>query len=210
MHARAHHSALSPQVREELHSLRGKDEEAELLDEAEAARSQQLSLQPLYAKPPPVWLHPAFAAEVGDAFIAGTGLDGGSLHISLEVVVLTLQRLLTEPHGAACSLPHAQRAALNTTCTLLEDAKKLAHKLAHAMGHQGQQRMYLSKALKALEALEPGGMLVLPCAVGGGPLSACDCLRVHVMTRMASLMLPLIACQWAAADDAADDASDDL
>jgi hypothetical protein len=27
---------------------------------------------------------------------------------------------------------------------------------------------------------------------------------------MASLMLPLIACQWAAADDAADDASDDL
>jgi hypothetical protein len=53
-------------------------------------------------------------------------------------------------------------------------------------------------------------MLVLPCAVGGGPLSACDCLRVHVMTRMASLMLPLIACQWAAADDAADDASDDL
>ena len=136
-----------PQVREELHSLRGKDEEAELLDEAEAARSQQLSLQRLYAKPPPVWLHPAFASEVGDAFIAGTGLDGGSLHISLEVVVLTLQRLLAEPHGAACSLPHAQRAALNTTCTLLEDAKKLAHKLAHAMGHQGQQRMYLSKVL---------------------------------------------------------------
>jgi hypothetical protein len=136
------------QVCEELHSLRGKDEEAELLDEAEAARSQQLSLQPLYAKPPPVWLHPAFAAEVGDAFIVGTGLDGGSLHISLEVVVLTLQRLLAEPHGAACSLPHAQRAALNTTCALLEDAKKLAHKLAHAMGHQGQQRMYLSKVLE--------------------------------------------------------------
>ena len=148
LHASAHHGALSPQVREELHSLRGKDEEAELLDEAEAARSQQLSLQPLYAKPPPVWLHPAFAAEVGDAFIVGTGLDGGSLHISLEVVVLTLQRLLAEPHGAACSLPHAQRAALNTTCALLEDAKKLAHKLAHAMGHQGQQRMYLSKVLE--------------------------------------------------------------
>ena len=36
-------------------------------------------------------------------------------------------------------------------------------------------------------------MLVLPCAVGGGPLSACDCLRVHVMTRMASLMTR-IAC----------------
>ena len=61
------------QVREELNALRGKDEEADMQLEAEAARSQQLSLQPLYAKPPPIWLHPAFAAEFGDAFIASTG-----------------------------------------------------------------------------------------------------------------------------------------
>ena len=63
------------QVRDELHALRGRDDEAELAGEAEAARSLQLSLQPLYAKPPPVWLHPAFAAEFGDAFISETGLD---------------------------------------------------------------------------------------------------------------------------------------
>ena len=110
-------------MREELHALRGKDEDAELHDEAEIARAQQLSLQvrsptfldrrspsltapllrspsliapllrlqPLYAKPPPIWIHPAFAAEFGDAFLAGTGLEGGTLHISLEVVVMTLQ-----------------------------------------------------------------------------------------------------------------------
>ena len=157
------------QVREELNTLRGKDQEAELQQEAEAARSEQLSLQPLYAKPPPVWLHPAFAAEFGDAFIGGTGLEAGSLHISLEVVVLALQRMVADG-GAASGLPHAQRAALSTACSLLDDAKKLAHKFSHAMGHQGQQRMYLSRAIKALEGLEPGAMLVLPCAVGGCPV----------------------------------------
>lgn len=52
-------------MRAELNELRGQDEEAEMLEEAEAARSDHLCLQPLYAKPPPIWLHPAFAAEFG-------------------------------------------------------------------------------------------------------------------------------------------------
>ena len=45
-----------------------------MLAEAEADRALHLSLQPLYAKPPPVWLHPAFAAEVGIASRASFGL----------------------------------------------------------------------------------------------------------------------------------------
>jgi hypothetical protein len=60
-------------VRDELSTQRGRDEEAELDADADEARALQLTLQPLYAKPPPIWLHPAFAAEFGDAFIAGTG-----------------------------------------------------------------------------------------------------------------------------------------
>ena len=44
-----------------------------------------LRAQPLYARPPPIWGHPAFVAEFGDAFIGGTGLEGGSIHTSLEV-----------------------------------------------------------------------------------------------------------------------------
>ena len=66
-------------MREELTLLRGRDEVAELEEEAEEARAQRLCLSALYAKPPPVWLHPAFAAEFGDAFIAGTAFEGGSL-----------------------------------------------------------------------------------------------------------------------------------
>ena len=159
------------QVRDELQTLRGRDIEAELEAEAEADRAQHLSLQSLYAKPPPIWLHPAFAAEFGDAFIADTALEAGSLHISLEVVVLALGRMLKEAaEGSAGALPHAARSALNSAHSLLDDATKLAHKLSHALAHPGQQRMYLSRVLKSLDGLQPGASLVLPCAVGEVPI----------------------------------------
>ena len=63
------------QVQHLLHTLRSADEEMDLSAEAEGARVKQLSLGPLYAKPPPIWVHPAFGAEFGDPFIAGTGLE---------------------------------------------------------------------------------------------------------------------------------------
>jgi hypothetical protein len=143
---------------------------ARAASQAEAARFHELSLQPLYARPPPVWLHPAFAAEFGDAFIAGTGLEGGAIHVSLEVVVLALQQMLREGGAAASMLAHSERAALNSALAALNEAKRLAHKLAHAAAHDGQQRMFLSRVLSSLEALEPGGLLPIPCNVGGAPI----------------------------------------
>ena len=126
-------------VRAEMEALRGHDEEADLEAAAEEARAHQLCLQPLYAKPPPIWMHPAFSAEFGDAYVGGTGLEGGSLHISLEVVVLALQRALRQG-GAAEALPHDERSAINSALAALQEAKRLAHKLAHAMEHEGQAR----------------------------------------------------------------------
>ena len=111
----------------EIHKLRSADEEADLVHEVDADRAHHLSLQPLYARPPPAWLHPAFAAEFGDAFIGGTCLESGALHVSLEVLCLTVREML-KADGAAASLPPAERAALNSACSLLLDAKKLAHK----------------------------------------------------------------------------------
>ena len=140
--------------------------------QAEAARYEQLSLQPLYARPPPVWMHPAFAAEFGDAFIAGTGLEKGTMHVSLEVVVLALQQMCREGGAAAKDtiLAHADCAALNATLSALGEGQRLAHKLAHASAHEGQQRMYLSRVRASLAALEPGGLLPIPCSVGGEPV----------------------------------------
>lgn len=62
------------EVAEELHKIRSADEDAELLAKAEHSRALHLSLQPLYAKPPPMWRHPTFAAECIDPFIAGVRL----------------------------------------------------------------------------------------------------------------------------------------
>ena len=63
-------------MREELTLLRGRDEVAELEEEAEEARAQRLCLSALYAKPPPVWLHPAFAAEFGDVRASTSNRSG--------------------------------------------------------------------------------------------------------------------------------------
>ena len=89
----------SPQeIAEELHKLRSADEEAEVVAAARGSRAEQLALQPLYASPPPLWLHPAFAAEFADPFIADTPFEQSAMHVSLEVLVLVLDRLL-EPGG---------------------------------------------------------------------------------------------------------------
>ena len=74
-------------MREQLHRLRSADDEADAAVAYDAARFQALSLQPLYAKPPPVWMHPAFAAEFADGFIGGTGLERHTAQRRLELVL---------------------------------------------------------------------------------------------------------------------------
>jgi hypothetical protein len=54
----------------------------------------KLVLQPLYKSPPPIYLHPVFVAEVGDAFLEGTGMDGGSIVSSVAALSLAYDRLI--------------------------------------------------------------------------------------------------------------------
>ena len=56
-----------------------------MIASALSSRAEQLSLQPLYARPPPIWLHPTFAAEFADPFIADTPFEESAMHVSLEV-----------------------------------------------------------------------------------------------------------------------------
>ena len=65
--------------------VRSADEEADVVASAQSSRAEQLSLQPLYARPPPIWLHPTFAAEFADPFIADTPFEESAMHVSLEV-----------------------------------------------------------------------------------------------------------------------------
>lgn len=153
---------LSPkEITEELHKVRSADEEEEILEAAQASRAEQLSLQPLYARPPPIWLHPAFAAEFADPFIADTPFEGALMHISLEVITLVLDAMLRDSATEA-ALSHAARSALNMANTHLKDTRKLAHKLAAASRGQGQELSYFHAVSKAFGELDPGGVVLLP------------------------------------------------
>ena len=54
----------------------------------------KLVLQPLYKSPPPIYLHPVFVAEVGDTYLEGTGMDGGSIVSSVAALSLAYDRLI--------------------------------------------------------------------------------------------------------------------
>jgi thiol-disulfide isomerase/thioredoxin len=157
------------EISEELHKVRSADEEAELSSAADKSRASKLCLQDLYAKPPPVWLHPAFAAEFADPFIAGTAFEESEMHISIEVLTLTLDEML-KAGDLASKLSHTARSALNTACSQLKDTRKLAHKLAHARDGQGQERSFFSALAKAFDDLDPGCVMMVPYDNGDSPL----------------------------------------
>ena len=115
--------------------------------------------------PPP---RQAFAAEFADPFIAGTPFESGAMHVSLEVLTLTLDAMLKEG-GTGADLPHGVRSALNTACAHLKDTRKLAHKLVHGKQGEGQERAFFRAVGQALEDLEPGEVTLLPWD-GQGPL----------------------------------------
>ena len=79
------HPAAYDAFRFLLTQVRSADEEADVTIAAQKSRAGKLCLYELYAKPPPVWLHPAFAAEFADPFIASTAFEESELHISIEV-----------------------------------------------------------------------------------------------------------------------------
>lgn len=60
----------------------------------------RLSLGPCYPKPPPMWYERAFIGEFGDAYVEGTGLEGGSTGTSalcLGLGVLPLSICAADP-----------------------------------------------------------------------------------------------------------------
>jgi len=153
-------------IRAKLHGLRARSEAAEMKKEVEAARSQQLSLQALYPRPPPAWLHPAFGAEFGDSFIGGTSLEGSALHVSLDVFLLVLGNLVgRDGVASAHELPHKSKQALNRATALLKDCRSLAFKLAHAISGNGQERLFLQAAIEDVRKLEPGESKLFPATL---------------------------------------------
>ncbi len=87
-------------------------------DRLEALRVLQasLSLASLFKKPPPVWAHPSIVAEFGDAYLEGSGVEGGGGGVAASVAVfgLLLDRLvLQEGHGYWENFSHSELQATN-------------------------------------------------------------------------------------------------
>ena len=54
-------------IKEAIHGLRATDEFMDAKDEAQEDKWEHLMLHKLYAKPPPVWLHPCFSVQCSSA-----------------------------------------------------------------------------------------------------------------------------------------------
>ena len=81
-------------IREAIHELRATDVFMDAKDEAQEEKWEHLMLHKLYAKPPPMWLHPCFSGLFGDPFVEGTGLEFGGVFTTLQVFNLVLSKLL--------------------------------------------------------------------------------------------------------------------
>ena len=97
------------------------------------------------------------------------GFEDSSLNISLEIFSLAL-KAMNELDGAACSLPHASRSALNTAHVLFDDCTRLAHRLARATSGDNQEYVYLGAVREVLDALEPSALAILPLQIEGCPI----------------------------------------
>jgi hypothetical protein len=70
-----------------------------------------------------------YKGEFGDAFLEGTGLDGGSVPPSLAVFSLTLDRALQEQKSFLNDFEHTDLQHLDAINELFKDAKALGRKV---------------------------------------------------------------------------------
>ena len=123
-------AASEEAVREEaqrnrIYSSWEKDREAEL-----QRLQQNLTLSGLFKKPVPIWVHPAVLAEFGDAYLEGTGLEGGDLPGSVGVLSLLLDRLVLEHghQGLRLGFSHEAMQAVNFVAEAFKAARGLFRK----------------------------------------------------------------------------------
>ena len=151
----------------------------------------RMTLQPLYKAPPPIYVHPVFVAEVGDASLEGTGMDGGSLVSSIAALSLAVDRLVrsaatsdgfcipaledTQSAKQLSSLTfeklgftHEDLQAVNFLTEALKQSKNLFHRFGMAQKNGPAQLIHFMKHFKGkLSSLSEGGVLLIPGGIEG-------------------------------------------
>jgi len=126
-----------------------------------------LTLQPLYKRPPPVWMHPCVLAEFGDAFLENTGLEGGNHATTAAVYYMTMQRMLGECGPMYLDgFDHSAKQAMNALCQCMQDFKELARKFA-LVENSSQLVGFIKRFKRRLESLKEGEYVLVPSTING-------------------------------------------
>ncbi|KAL6068400.1 Component of oligomeric Golgi complex 3 [Balamuthia mandrillaris] len=131
-------------------------------EQEEQRKFEHLSLQSLYKRPPPVWIHPAFLGEFGDAFLEGTGLEGGSLYPSFAVFSMAIENGLKEQREFLNDLQHTDAQSLDAISEIFKESRDLARKFALAAKGGAQLVHFMRHFSKLVEALKEGETMVVP------------------------------------------------
>jgi len=141
----------------------------ERMKEAEEQR-KGLSLAPLFAKPRPLWIAPAFIAALGDAFIEKSVLEASScLAWSYAVLSFVIQRMIKMPMftRAGNGLDHAARVSLSDSAHIIHQSAAV-FKLMQRMlktPTSSQLLSFLRKLKNYIASVKVGESLLLPAFV---------------------------------------------
>lgn len=144
---------------------------------------ENMSLQSLYKRPPPIWLSPAFLGEFGDAFLEGTGLEGGSIPPVIAAYSLALDAALQDQRDFCNGFEHEDFQKLDAINEIFKDAKSLARQWGLVLQNGPQQfTHFLRKLSKALVALKVGQLIkCTKINLLYRKESLCSCLAVLVL-----------------------------
>jgi hypothetical protein len=159
---------------EDVKANRARDKLLSKFDEDRKKEAEEqrkgLSLAPLFPKPRPMWLAPAFSAVFGDAFIERTTLEGSSnLAWSYEVVNFAMQQMLKHNfvRKETFRFPHETRVAFSDTLHIMQQSSlvfKLMLKLLKTPT-DSQLLNFLRKVKKVIQGIGAGETLLLPVLV---------------------------------------------
>jgi thiol-disulfide isomerase/thioredoxin len=159
---------------DEVKANRARDKLLSKFDEDRKKEAEEqrkgLSLAPLFAKPRPMWMAPAFSAIFGDAFIERTTLEASSnLAWSYEVVNFALQQMLRHDfvRDDVFHWAHSSRVALSDTLHIMQQSAlvfKLMLKLLKTPT-ESQLLNFLRRIKKVIQGLGVGETLLFPVLV---------------------------------------------
>lgn len=115
-----------------------------------------LVLSVMFKKPPPVWAHPSIMAEFGDAYLEGSGLEGGDLSSAVSIFSLIMERIiLHEGHGLLTHFSHDTMQSVNYVAEILKTATNLFRRYNLVLENGGGAQLihFMKRFKKALEAL---------------------------------------------------------